>query len=245
MVKQYHRWWAKIMSQIRCNVVCEGQTEVDFVKQILAPYFILLENRIELVPLKIPTSNRYKGGALTYDRVERFIINQLKKDKNAFLTTMFDYYALDNRFKENIPNNSDIYLYITAIQDNFDKHINNERFFFHIQPHEFESLLFSDVTKIIQADLEWEKQSEDKKQKALKELQNIINDYDENPELINNSKETSPSHRLQKILGTPKYNKAFHGNEIAKKIGLKNICDKCHYFDSWCQKIRNLKNSYC
>lgn len=222
------------MEWIRCYVACEGYTEVDFIRQSLAPYFEALQ--IELIPLCIQTSKGYKGGALTYDRVENFIKKKLKEDKRAFLTTMFDYYALDKKFSQNIAANANIYEGITQIQDTFNEHIKqeckSEKFFLYIQPHEFESLLFSDITKIIQADAEWQENS-------LEKLQEIIREY-ENPEFINNSRETSPSHRLQKIFTTPKYNKVVHGSTIAQNIGIDNIRRKCQHFNSWCEKIQNL-----
>lgn len=85
----------------------------------------------------------------------------------------------------------------------FNEHIKQEceskKFFFYIQPHEFESLLFSDITKIIQTDAKWQENS-------LERFQEIIRDY-ENLEFINSARETSPSHRI-KLPKEAKQNKA-------------------------------------
>lgn len=196
----------------RCYVVCEGQSEEKFIKETLAPYFY--SSNIYLTPLIVPTSKNHKGGGLSYDRVFNFIIKLIKQDREVFITTLFDYYALDSKFLDNVEHNNDIYQYIKNIQEHFTKEIkgqcNTNKFFSHIQPHEFESLLFSDITKIIKADAEWNKN-------LINELEIIIKDFD-NPELINNSQETSPSHRLKNIFSYPKIIKYCMVAKLLKKL---------------------------
>ena len=53
----------------RVCVVCEGQTEEEFVLQVLAPGFYDLG--LNLIPEMIETSPGHKGGALSYDLVKR------------------------------------------------------------------------------------------------------------------------------------------------------------------------------
>lgn len=64
---------------IRGYVVCEGQTEETFIRDVIAP--ILANQQIYLTARLIPTSKNNKGGALTYERVRRFIINSLKEEQ--------------------------------------------------------------------------------------------------------------------------------------------------------------------
>ncbi|EOH9414997.1 DUF4276 family protein, partial [Campylobacter jejuni] len=129
-----------------------------FINETLGSYFY--NSNIYLTPLIIPTSKGHKGGGLAYDRVVDFIVKKLKQDSKAFMTTMFDYYGLDNRFLKEKQCNKNIYEHVEKIQKDFDEAIkqkcNTNKFFSHIQPHEFESLLFSDITKIIEADAEWD-----------------------------------------------------------------------------------------
>ena len=223
-------------NNIRCYVICEGQSEEHFIKNVLGPYFY--GSNIYLTPLIVPTSKGQKGGALSYDRVIHFVTNKLKEDQTAFVTTLFDYYALDEQFLDNVKFHSDIYVYIENIQRNLDKKIreccDTDRFFSHIQPHEFESLLFSDIEKIITADANWDA-------KLIDKLQKIIENF-KNPELINNSKETSPSHRLEKIFVSSKYNKVLHGGKIAESIGIEKIRSECQHFNLWCEKLSQLKD---
>ena len=65
---------------------------------------------------------------------------------------------------------------------------------------------------------------------GLQELQTVIAD-NPNPELINTKRETSPSHRLNRIIKG--YNKIVYGNLIAERIGLVTIRSKCLRFNNW------------
>lgn len=222
---------------VRCYIVCEGQTEFNFVDKVLADYFF--QREIYCRALMIPTSKNNKGGAITYDRAINFIINKAKEDKEAYITTMFDFYALDSKFLNNIEKDCDIYKYIENIECNFDKNIQKSictsRFFSYIQLHEFEALIFSNIDEIIKEDAEWQINNKNIK----KELDSIINKY-KNPELINNGKETSPCHRLENIFKKPKYKKVLHGCNIAKRIGIDNIRKECKHFNEWCKRIGDL-----
>ncbi|MDA3911915.1 MAG: DUF4276 family protein [Bacteroidales bacterium] len=56
--------------------------------------------------------------------------------------------------------------------------------------------------------------------------------------MINNNRETSPSHRLERIiLG---YNKIIYGNILAEAIGLDKIRAKSPRFNEWVKKLEEL-----
>ena len=80
----------------RVCVVCEGQTEEEFVLKVLAPAFCDLG--LVLIPEMIETSPGHKGGALRYDRVKRHLRNTLRQNSSPVVTTLFDLYRLDNGF---------------------------------------------------------------------------------------------------------------------------------------------------
>ena len=215
----------------RVYIICEGQTEENFIKEVLAPYFD--PQIVAIQPLLVDK----KGGALSYDRVKYFILKLAKADSTAYITTMFDYYALNTNFPGHNQLNAswDIYKKVAHLEIEFGNDINsnlpntpNDRFIPYIQPHEFESLLFSDINEIVKADPEW-----NQREALISSLSEIVNKYP-NPEEINNSPDTSPSHRLIKILNLPEYRKVLHGTAIAKNIGIENIRQKCKHFDEWC-----------
>ena len=93
--------------------------------------------------------------------------------------------------------------------------------------HEFESLLFSDVTafNIIANN------------KTVAQLEAVRNEF-QSPEYINNSVSSSPSKRLEVLI--PDYKKVFNGIEIATIIGIDAILAECLHFREWVQKICTL-----
>lgn len=221
---------------INIAVICEGQTEALFIKEIFNTYF---NGKIIFYPMTIPTSTNKKGGCLDYEKTKAFIHKINKTESYNYITTMFDYYALKSNFPDinnSSIDNPDIYIKINNLENSLKRDIDNlinntKKFIPYYQLYEFETLLYTDIDKFKIADPEW-------KDEYIGALKNDIKNYD-NIELINNSKETSPSHRIEKIFIMPRYNKLFHGIKIIKEIGLDNIRQKCKHFDDWCKKLES------
>ena len=216
-------------------ILCEGQSEEAFINQVLKPYFQNTKPQLDLKPIITKTSPRHQGGGLKYHRIKKEILSLLNH-KEAFVSTFFDYYALHNGFPQYNNQQGDIYQKIDILEKAFCDDINGnshpKRFFPHIQPHEFEALLFSDISKIIEADTFWQG-----KDAYFTQLKSIIDEFP-NPELINNSTQTSPSHRLEAIFSN--YQKIIHGTNITQKITITHIRTKCRHFNEWCEKISSL-----
>lgn len=218
---------------IRAYVVCEGQTEETFIRDVIAP--ILANQQIYLTARLIPTSKNNKGGALTYERVKRFIINCLKED-NVFITTFFDLYALNNNFPNfsDSQQQTDVYKKVSFLEQAFKADIIKEnssfspRFFPYIQPYEFEGLLFTDIAKLTDIETTWAT--------ATNNLQ-VMRDNAETPEHINDGFDTKPSARLEKCLNNPKYRKTLHGTSAIKAIGIDNLLKECHHFADWYNQL--------
>jgi hypothetical protein len=104
------------------------------------------------------------------------------------------------------------------------------RFIPYLQLHEFEGLLFNDIDVIYSQIPAAEIVGEE-------ELVKTFADY-ANPEMINNSKHTSPSHRLTRIIRG--YNKVVYGDILAEAIGLTRIRAKSPRFNSWLETIEKL-----
>lgn len=219
-------------------VVCEGQTEEQFIKRVLSP--ALIASGILLEPQTIQTSIGKKGGALNYQRVQRHVLNLLRYRAGIVVTTFFDLYALDNSFQkfEETRVISDARAKATALNKAFREDLQSKfdfdgkRFIPHIQPHEFEALLFSDVNQIVAQNQGWAS--------AQAALNKALHDASNLPEYINHRPGEHPSALLQQHLDRPRYSKVLDGIQIAEEIGLAKIENKCPTFSQWLNSLRNL-----
>ena len=215
---------------INLYIIVEGQSEEKFIREILSPYFV--SKNIFLYPERVITGrNRQgkacKGGGDSY----------IQKQKNYYFTTMIDLYALPNDFPklkdaEEYYNNK--YRYVSFLEEAFYEDIGYKNFFPYIQLHEYETLLFCDIDSIVDEffDLEDNKLYE----KIIKDIQV----YD-NIELINDSKETAPSKRLDRYTnGEYCGRKTTASINILKNIDIEIIKDRCKHFNAWLEKIQRL-----
>ncbi len=221
---------------INIIVVCEGQTEEVFVNKVLLPE--LLTRDVFIQPRLIATSKRSKGGALAGQRVLRFLRNTLRERKDAYVTTLFDMYGLPAGFPglSAAISETDPLARATAIEVGFHAEVISEaecregRFIPHIQPHEFESLLFSDVSQFAQAEPTW---------KPFVSQFETLAQSASSPEHINDGPETHPSARLRQL--RPPYKKVSHGYAISSRIGLECIRNKCRHFNKWLSRIESVQ----
>ena len=175
---------------------------------------------------------------MSFDRLKFYARNTLRQKPDAILTTFLDLYGLDTDFPgyEQAKKIGDVYERARCIEAALHESIiaavgcQSVRFIPHIQPYEFEGLLFSDLDALVTVEPNW--------QKCLVELQAVRAEFD-TPEHINNSFETKPSKRLENILD-PKYKKTRHGPLIAESIGLNNIEAECLHFKTWIDRLRGL-----
>ena len=105
------------------------------------------------------------------------------------------------------------------------------RFVPHIQPHEFEALLFSDVAALASIEAGWAVSAAVLGQARAGAA---------TPEDINDSHETKPSARLESLLRNPSYRKLRHGPIAAERIGLARMEAECPHFATWLARLRVL-----
>ncbi len=221
----------------RVNFLVEGETEETFVKKILAPHFALMN--IICNARRVETGRKkgkiYRGGMTTYQKTKNDIKLWLNEDKSAYLTTMFDLYALPSDFPKFNESKfiTEPYKKVEFLEKAFQEEINEIRFLPYLQLHEFEALLFSEVEKIENRLKTYTKTS------LLNRLRKILDEC-RNPELINEGSTTAPSKRIQELY--PNYNKPVFGSLISEDIGLQTIRDKCMHFNSWIEKIESLSH---
>ena len=211
-----------VLEFINIGVVCEGQTETDFMKQLNKKYFNKIN--ISLKPVGINDEQKNIGGNISIARIVDF----LHKHSNMYpmLTTFIDFYRLKNKGNKKVSELEE------EIKKEFykDNKYRNKKLIPYIQMHETEALWFSDINAIIQVKNANKKQKED--------LSKIIEKY-KNPEDINDSYETAPSKRLENIFCD--YSKVIDGKEISNKISINIFIEKCPRFSKWVNEISNLQ----
>lgn len=215
----------------RIIIIGEGQTEQEFCKDVLIPYFssknIFVQN---------PTIKHTGGGIVSWPLLKKQIENHLKQDPEVFVTTLIDYYGLYKKHSfpkwdeaETIIDKSNRMIFLEgSMKAEFEDDI-RFRFIPYFQLHEFEGLLFNRIEIFIN--------NFTTEEANLVELRAIIEQYP-NPELINDNKETAPSKRLLKLIKG--YNKVVYGAILADEIGLVNIRAKCTRFNSWMEVLESL-----
>ena len=217
-------------------VVCEGTTEEVFINEILVP--ALGNGNFFLSPRLIATSRHSKGGSLKGQRVLRFLRNTLRERRNTYVTTFFDLYGLPPDFPgrtESTPE-SDPLDRAKAIEAKFHAAVVDaaecrpDRFLPHVQPHEFEALLFSDPKRFAEVEPAW--------QRYMGRLESVRQSV-HSPEHINDGVETYPSARLRNLL-RPRYNKVRHGRAVSARVGVDRMRAACRHFDEWLARVEAL-----
>lgn len=231
----------------RLRILVEGQTEEQFVRQLLAPHLGALGVFAEATSIatkRVDGRRAHRGGhAGNYEFIRRDALLLLRADPGVTVTTMLDYYGLPHNFPgyatAQAPRDAParaLHLedaFAADIQRAYQEVANRElapaRFVPNLIIHEYEGLLFSSPAEIqavlFDADL----------QGAL----TAIAAAHASPEDINDSPETAPSKRLQRLY--PRYDKARHGPQIASRIGLDAIRGGCRHFDGWLAKLEGLQ----
>lgn len=209
---------------IRVCIVCEGQTEVEFVKSCLAPY--LQHSNVRAFPslLQSPSGN-HKGGRVTVERLVRFMSHQYHQTDR--ITTLVDFYGFQDRAERSRAQlEADIRAGVAASTTGYDP-----RFVLpYVQMYEFEGLLFTDPQAFEWVEDGWSDEAE----KALQ----AVTDAFATPEEINNRRERAPSKRILKIFPEGSYSKTEHGPLVAESIGIDAIRAKCPAFSEWVGKLQ-------
>lgn len=217
-------------------VVGEGQTEETFVGSVLAP--VLGEREVFLFPRLIPTSKHGRGGALSGGRVVPYLAKTLRERADTFVTTFFDLYALPSDFPGVEPGRTvpDPLQRTAVVERELERAVLSqvecrpERFIAHIQPYEFEALLFSDTERLVGRDPGW---------RAFAGPLRQARESAASPEHINDGPDTHPSKRLAVL--RPAYQKTLDGPAVLEAIGLDRIRHECRHFGAWLSRVEALR----
>ena len=216
----------------RVVVIVEGPTEAEFVDSVLARE--LAERGVYLEP----RLSGHKGGIRPYDSAKKDILACLKRERDAYCTTMFDYYGMPATWpgvteSKGKPARGIPAIIEPAIRNDIAATLgdayNPQRFIPYVQMHEFEALLFSDIEKL--------RYCYPQEENAIGRLVAVAAEF-ESPEEINDDPETAPSARISKEVRL--YKKVIAGSITALQITLPKLREKCKHFDSWVSELEKL-----
>ncbi len=214
----------------RLVFIAEGDTEEEFVYNLLTPYFND-KGYYDISCFKIKHSN---GGVSKYSSIREDIM-RVVHEKDVVLTTMLDFYKIPHDTPGFSVTTSDashlqqVLLMEKAMLDDVAQHFKQAPLHFvpYLQLHEFEAILFSSDRGII----------EYFNGTANISLFHKIQKENPNPEDIDSGEATAPSKRMNLVI--PDYEKPLYGNSLAMSIGLDIIMDKCPHFRNWIRRLLN------
>ncbi len=229
------------MSRLLVHV--EGQSEEQFVNELLAPYLYNFGyTGISARLIGNARQRHRRGGIRSWNSVRRDIVRHLKEDPGSLATTMVDYYAMPQNGPKAWPGRlqatrqgsssekgktvEDALLEDIAgeMGPNFDRRC----FIPYVAMHEFEAMLFSDCDRFARGigfpDL-------------TSEFEEIKHQF-ASPEEIDDSPDTAPSSRIEALV--PGYQKPLMGLFAASEIGLDAIWSACPHFRRWLRLLERL-----
>lgn len=200
-------------------VYCEGSTECEFVKRVLAPY---LKKRGIVAKSTMCTTSKdggqvHKGGVRKYSKIKAEL-RTICRDPHITVTTMIDLYGLPSDTPGYGPNAD-----VASLENAISNDMSCENLVVNLMKHEFEALLFSDMSAF-----------KDLYPKAYRGLMAVRDRYD-TPEDINTSPNAAPSKRI--IAEIPRYTKVYDGMVLSERIGIEAMMRECPHFRSWIEKI--------
>ncbi len=212
-------------------VLVEGDTEENFVEKVLALYF---EGK-----LWVKAINQQGGFNKKYTPLHKTLWPLLLSANGNRVTTLCDYYAfpLDGPGMSDRPTTSPLDK-VLHVEQAWKKQY-AEQYWFHpfLALHETEAWIFAEPEVLARRMGEPDRAAE---------MARIVRESN-GPEGINDSPQTSPSHRLEGFFprsdSMPGYNKALDGPAVLSEIGISNIRKHCPHFNAWLESLDAYANS--
>ena len=231
------------MSRLLVHV--EGETEEIFVNELLRPHLARLG--WSMVSARLLGNARHRdrrGGIKSWASARTEIVRHLLEDAGRVVTTMVDYYGLPRTGSRAWPGREQASSLpfpdkARTVEDALSAGIHEavghgfmpDRFVPYVMMHEFEAMLFSDCRAfgrgIGRPDLGGDFQQ--------------IREAFESPEEIDDSPETAPSKRVERLVRG--YEKPLLGTLAALEIGLGTIRRECPHFGTWLDRLELLPGS--
>ena len=209
---------------IRLAISVEGPTEEEFSKAVLSTH--LQSHGIEAQPILLGRArgSGAGGGNVTVGRLA-LEMAYLYRSFDA-VTSFVDFYGFGNK-RDKTAEELEA-LVCRDVQQKVGR--NQDRVLPYVQKHEFEGLLFSNVTAFSVLD--------DAPPNSVDLLRNIRSGFT-NPEDINDNWATAPSRRIKGVIR--RYRKRLHGPLVAMEIGLEAIRAECPRFNEWMIRLESLR----
>ena len=209
---------------IRLAITVEGDTEENFVKDTLTSH--LRSKGVEITPVLIgrASAENVGGGNVTIPRLGRDVA-RLYRSFDA-VTTLVDFYGFRDKGDRTVEELEAVLL--ERVQSMIRRGWDNRKVVPYVQKHEFEGLLFADVSafSIVGA-----------KQSDIERLAAVRAEFP-TPEDIDDHPTTSPSKRIMDtILG---YKRNADGPLVASKVGLERMRAECPRFNGWLTQLESL-----
>ena len=204
---------------IRLSISVEGETEEDFVREVLARHLVDREILATAISL---------GGKVSTERVVDEMVRLLWSFDRV--TSLVDFYGFRRRnaaTPEELQSRID-----SEVHRNMPHNRNRGDAFSYVQQYEFEGLLFADVGVFASLPL-----SVPVPAAQVDELRAIRSQF-QTPENINDGRDTAPSKRIARLIRG--YNKRAHGHLLAEEIGLESIRAECPRFAAWMARLESL-----
>lgn len=218
-------------------IICEGETEIRVVKNIISPHLreVYMQKEIEIIVKPIGLQ-----GHISWDRVRGDLLRRKstceRKNECAYFSSMIDFYALLADFPGNdVSPTRDHMSIVSSIESALSQAVGDPHFIPYIQLHELEALVFCDVDFL--ADYYF------LSRRAKNELAKIMDDFHNQPEKINRGPSTSPSKRLKQVFvnDSKHYDKIQAGSLIPMNIGMARMMEMCPHFSAWITSLENLE----
>ena len=208
-------------------MLCEGPTEVEFVRRILRPH---LSRNGTFVKPGIPL-NRQNFGVVGHDKLYMAWKGAVGSARpHQFVTTMIDLYALPEDYPGRVLFPDDARARARGVESRMREAMPSRQWLPYVQLHEFEALIYTDLEALVPqfpgADLTV----------GLRDLRSEIGDL--KPEEIGEGPQTAPSKRL--LRHVPTYAKAQAGPAALETIGLPALRAACPHFDAWITTLESL-----
>lgn len=222
------------MSRIRLLMSVEGQTEQAFVGAAITPH--LAGHGVDAFARLLFTNRKLggRGGVMRYSQVRRDLERLFKQHRgnDVRFTSMIDLYALPDDFPgfSAAQAIADPVARVQCLEASFAADLGDERFIPFIQLHEFEAVLFCDLTQLAQRI--------DRSEYGIRALQREVAGMQ--PEQINDGEATAPSKRIIHHVPTYERSKPRLGATAAAAIGLPAIRRACPHFNEWITQLERL-----